>query len=61
MATFQLVEGYKYVYSVNESLSFTMDLARAFEAVQQNARSEERQRDSRNRIDLNVMSDRGWF
>ena len=45
MVTSQLVEGYKYVYSLNESISFTMDLARAFEAVQQNARGEERQRD----------------
>ena len=45
MVTSQLVEGYKYVCSLNESISFTMDLARAFEAVQQNAMGEERQRD----------------
>ena len=32
-----------------------MDLA--FEAVQQNARWEERQREARNRIDINMMTD----
>ena len=53
MVTSQVVEGYKYMYSTI-IMSVSLWISLTFE--RQNARGEERQRDSRNQIDTSVMS-----